>query len=72
MIVMFVFVQILDEVLKSGWRAIIESYWKTDTKRGHYRYRWSFNEDGSEESVFDYEKVHLDMIISGYIQFMKF
>ncbi len=48
----------LDEVLVSGWRQIIEENWTSKTKRGRYRYTWSFNEDGSEGCVFNYEKIH--------------
>ena len=32
----------LDEVLVSGWRQIIEENWTSKTKRGRYRYTWSF------------------------------
>ncbi len=48
----------LDEVLMPGWREIIERSWTPQTKRGRYRYTWSFNVDGSEGCVFDYEKIH--------------
>lgn len=48
----------LDEVLMPGWREVIEKNWTPQTKRGRYRYTWSFNEDGSEGCVFDYEKIH--------------
>ncbi len=48
----------LDEVLEPGWRQVIEKLWKKGVTRGHYRYTWSFNEDGTEGSVFDYDKIH--------------
>lgn len=48
----------LDEVLEPGWRQVIEKLWKKGVTRGNYRYTWSFNEDGTEGSVFDYDKIH--------------
>ena len=48
----------LDEILVPGWRAIIENLWTKDSMQGRYRYTWSFNADGSEGTVFLYDKIH--------------
>lgn len=48
----------LDELLRPGWRALLEAAWKPGTGQATYRYVWNFNEDGSEGVVFWYEKVH--------------
>lgn len=48
----------LDEVLEAGWRKKLESQWTSETKRGQYRYTWSFNDDGSEGTVFWVDKIH--------------
>lgn len=48
----------LDEVFHKGWRAAAEQAWSEDTKQLRYRYTWNFNEDGSEGTVFEIEKIH--------------
>ncbi|HML48478.1 MAG TPA: glycosyltransferase [Clostridia bacterium] len=48
----------LDEVLTPGWRDILEKAWTPQAKQARYRYVWNFNEDGSEGTVFQYEKIH--------------
>ena len=48
----------LDEVLHPGWRETIEAAWNKDTGRLKYRYTWSFNEDGTENTVFWIDKIH--------------
>ena len=48
----------LDEVLTPGWRRALEEAWTPQTKQARYRYVWNFNEDGSEGTVFQYEKIH--------------
>lgn len=48
----------LDEFLRPGWRKILEEKWESDSRRGMYRYTWSFNADGSEGLVFWISKIH--------------
>lgn len=52
----------LDEVFTPGWRQALENTLdKAADKYPHkisYRYTWSFNEDGSENTVFNIEKIH--------------
>ncbi len=48
----------LDEVLQPGWRPKLEAVWAQGAGRAKYRYTWSFNDDGSEGSVFWVDKVH--------------
>ncbi len=48
----------LDEVLRPGWRNLLEAVWRPDAGQATYRYVWSFNPDGSEGVVFWYEKIH--------------
>lgn len=48
----------LDEVFEPGWRKNLEKHWTAETKRGCYRYTWSFNPDQSEGIVFWTDKIH--------------
>lgn len=55
----------LDEVLLPGWRSKLERAWmekiRFEGKRpttAKYEYVWNFNPDGSDGTVFTYEKVH--------------
>lgn len=48
----------LDEVFVPGWRQRLEEQWTAETKRGRYRFTWSFNEDQSEGIVFWIDKIH--------------
>ncbi len=48
----------LDEVFIPGWRDILESALEALPDRVSYRYVWSFNPDGSENTVFNQEKIH--------------
>ena len=54
----------LDELLEPGWRAVIDKTWTDDTVQGRYRYTWSFNPDGTEGTVFMYDKIHRN---SGFV-----
>lgn len=48
----------LDEVLRPGWRSLLEKAWTDDTTQGNYLYNWSLNEDGSPATQLTYFKVH--------------
>ncbi|MDR2505516.1 MAG: glycosyl transferase family 2 [Oscillospiraceae bacterium] len=48
----------LDEVLHPGWRKALEESWTQETMQGRYKYVWNFNADGSEGTVFLYDKIH--------------
>lgn len=48
----------LDEVFENGWRDKLESLWKPEYKQLHYRYTWNFNPDGTEGTIFWYDKIH--------------
>lgn len=48
----------LDEVFSIGWREKLEEALKDRPDKVSYRYTWSFNEDGSENTVFNIEKIH--------------
>lgn len=52
----------LDEVFTPGWRQSLERAIEGDADmpphKISYRYTWSFNEDGSENTVFNIEKIH--------------
>lgn len=48
----------LDEVFASGWRSKLEKAYSPEIQQYSYRYTWSFNEDGSENTVFYIEKIH--------------
>lgn len=54
-----------DEYFLPGWRARLESAWLAYHDKfgcypttASYLYVWNFNPDGSDGSVFDYEKIH--------------
>lgn len=47
-----------DEILEPGWANKIRDNWTKDTWRGHYRYVWSHNADGSAAEMFTYDKLH--------------
>ncbi|MDR2657038.1 MAG: glycosyl transferase family 2 [Oscillospiraceae bacterium] len=49
-----------DEVLHKGWRDVVEKHWTPDAIQGRYRYTWSFNPDGTEGTVFLYDKIHVN------------
>lgn len=48
----------LDEVFLPGWRSSLEAALQSNPDKVSYRYTWSFNEDGSENTVFNIEKIH--------------
>ncbi len=48
----------LDEVFKPGWRKEIEKVWKPNTKRLHYIYNWSLDENNKPIISFLSEKIH--------------
>lgn len=48
----------LDEVFKKGWRQALEKALSSDPDLISYRYTWSFNEDKTENTVFNIEKIH--------------
>ncbi len=48
----------LDEVFIKGWREKLENTLKEQPDRVSYRYIWSFNPDGSENVVFNADKIH--------------
>ena len=48
----------LDERLQPGWRAAIEKSWQGNVNNLHYRYVWSFLENGKPGVVFNCDRVH--------------
>ncbi|MDR1569600.1 MAG: glycosyl transferase family 2 [Oscillospiraceae bacterium] len=48
----------MDEILEPGWREKLEQHWKPGSIQGRYRYTWNFNDDGTEGTVFLYDKIH--------------
>lgn len=48
----------LDEVLRPGWRAALETAWTEDATMGNYLYNWSLKADGTPDVQFVYFKVH--------------
>ncbi|MBR3766882.1 MAG: glycosyltransferase [Clostridia bacterium] len=48
----------LDEVFREGWREAMEKAFDASPDILNYRYTWSFNPDGSENTVFNIEKTH--------------
>ena len=48
----------LDEVFSPGWRQALEAAWQPGTQQAHYKYVWSFTEDGGEGTVFYIDKIH--------------
>ena len=48
----------LDEVFEKGWRQALEKALSSDPDSVSYRYTWSFNEDKTENTVFNIEKIH--------------
>lgn len=48
----------LDEVFLPGWRKNLEEVLDSSPHKVSYRYTWSFNDDGSENTVFNIEKIH--------------
>lgn len=48
----------LDEEFTPGWRERLEEAWQPDTRQARYKYVWSFNDDGSEGTVFYIDKIH--------------
>lgn len=48
----------LDEVLKPGWRDILEEVWQKDTTRCRYIYNWKLDEKNKPLVSFYYEKIH--------------
>ena len=42
----------MDEYFTPGWRKSLEEAWSAATSRARYWYAWSFNDDGSEGTVF--------------------
>jgi hypothetical protein len=48
----------LDERLQPGWREAIERAWTGDCNNLHYRYVWSWTDDGRPDLVFNCDRVH--------------
>lgn len=48
----------LDEVFPEGWREKLENALSLSPDSVSYRYVWAYNEDGSENTVFNIEKIH--------------
>ena len=48
----------LDEVLKEGWRNVLEDAWKEETTRAYYTYNWSHDEDDNPLVTFYIDKIH--------------
>ena len=48
----------LDEVFSKGWRKALEKSLISRPDKVSYRYIWSFKPDGSEDTVFNIEKIH--------------
>lgn len=48
----------LDEVFEKGWREKLEAALSSSPDLVSYRYIWSFNEDKTENTVFNIEKIH--------------
>lgn len=48
----------LDEVFSEGWREKLEKALSSSPDKVSYRYTWSFNDDGTENTVFNIEKIH--------------
>jgi len=48
----------IDEVFEKGWRDKLEKALVSRPHKVSYRYTWSFNPDGSENTVFNIEKTH--------------
>lgn len=48
----------LDEILMPGWRDILESSWKDDTKRARYTYHWFLDEFDNPKISFYSDKIH--------------
>ncbi len=48
----------IDELLQPGWRAALEAAWQADSTRGHYRFNWALEEDGTPAVQFIYERMH--------------
>ncbi len=48
----------LDEIFTTGWRENLEKVLTEHPDRVSYRYVWSFNKDGSENTVFNLDKIH--------------
>jgi glycosyltransferase involved in cell wall biosynthesis len=47
----------MDEVLSDGWRELADEV-EPETTRCDYKYVWSWNEDGSEDVSFNYDRFH--------------
>jgi glycosyltransferase involved in cell wall biosynthesis len=48
----------LDEEFAPGWREKLDNAWQAGAKKARYRYTWNFNPDGTEGTVFLYDKIH--------------
>jgi glycosyltransferase involved in cell wall biosynthesis len=48
----------IDEVIQPGWREGIEKSWKNNTTRLKYPYVWNWNEDGSPNIRYHFDKIH--------------
>lgn len=48
----------IDEVFCKGWREKLEKVLLLSPDKVSYRYTWSFNNDGTENTVFNIEKIH--------------
>jgi tetratricopeptide (TPR) repeat protein len=48
----------MDEVLKPGWRPLIEAAWERGVTRPRYKHIWSWNEDGTPGLEFSYDHIH--------------
>lgn len=48
----------MDEVLKPGWRPLLEGAWERGVTRPRYKHIWSWNEDGTPGLEFSYDHIH--------------
>jgi tetratricopeptide (TPR) repeat protein len=48
----------MDEVIKPGWRPLLEAAWERGITRPRYKHIWSWNEDGSPGLEFSYDHIH--------------
>lgn len=47
----------MDEILTPGWRNALEIAWKPGTTRLHYKYVWSWTDDGKPDRIFYADKI---------------
>lgn len=62
----------LDEVFLKGWREKLESVWRKDVNRCRYTYNWSLDENVILKYHLYMKRFIVEIIINGFIQFMKY